>query len=64
MGVCPYGNNYGTYFYDTCNAGRELEFESIDGGKIDLSAFQGKPVLIVNTASRCGFTGQLEGMQT
>ena len=40
-----------------------FEFESIDGGKIDLSEFQGKPVLIVNTASRCGFTGQLEGMQ-
>jgi len=40
-----------------------FEFESIDGGKIVLSEFQGKPVLIVNTASRCGFTGQLEGMQ-
>ena len=40
-----------------------FEFESIDGGKIDLSEFQGKPVLIVNTASRCGFTGQLEDMQ-
>jgi glutathione peroxidase len=40
-----------------------FEFESIDGGKIDLSEFQGKPVLIVNTASRCGFTSQLEGMQ-
>jgi glutathione peroxidase len=26
-----------------------FEFESIDGGKIDLSEFQGKPVLIVNT---------------
>ena len=35
----------------------------IDGRSVDLSAFQGKPLLLVNTASRCGFTPQYEGLQ-
>ena len=35
----------------------------IDGNKVSLSKFQGKPILLVNTASRCGFTPQYEGLQ-
>lgn len=35
----------------------------LTGGEQDLAAFQGKVVLIVNTASRCGLTGQYEGLQ-
>ena len=35
----------------------------IDGNKVELSTFKGKPLLIVNTASRCGFTPQYEGLQ-
>lgn len=31
---------------------------SIDGGTIDFSAFKGKKILIVNTASKCGYTRQ------
>lgn len=38
-------------------------FPSIDGGTIDTAAYRGKPVLVVNTASMCGFTPQLAGMQ-
>lgn len=38
-------------------------FPSIDGGMLDLSQWEGQPVLVVNTASRCGFTGQYEGLQ-
>jgi glutathione peroxidase len=38
-------------------------FERIDGGTISLREFAGRPVLIVNTASRCGFTRQYEGLQ-
>ena len=36
---------------------------SIDGGVIDLSQFEGKKILIVNTASECGYTPQYEGLQ-
>lgn len=40
-----------------------FEFVSIDGGRIDLEDWRGQPVLVVNTASRCGFTPQYEGLQ-
>ncbi|MBX3351307.1 MAG: glutathione peroxidase [Phycisphaeraceae bacterium] len=35
----------------------------IDGQQQDLAAFKGKVILIVNTASRCGLTGQYAGLQ-
>jgi glutathione peroxidase len=38
-------------------------FRSIDGGTIRLEAFAGRPVLIVNTASRCGYTAQYDDLQ-
>lgn len=38
-------------------------FPSIDGGEIDLADWRGQPVLVVNTASRCGFTPQYDGLQ-
>ncbi|MBP0484203.1 glutathione peroxidase [Sagittula salina] len=38
-------------------------FDSIDGGQIALDDFRGHPVLVVNTASRCGFTPQFDGLQ-
>ena len=40
-----------------------FEFASIDGGTLSTEAWRGKPVLVVNTASRCGFTGQYDGLQ-
>lgn len=36
---------------------------AIDGGEIDFSAFKGKKILIVNTASKCGFTSQYQELQ-
>ena len=40
-----------------------FRFPSIDGGEYDMSDWRGKPVLVVNTASLCGFAGQLTDMQ-
>lgn len=45
-------------------ASEPFTFASIDGGTLDLSQWQGQPVLVVNTASRCGFTPQYDGLQT
>ena len=42
----------------------EYTFPALEGGEIDLAQFRGHPVLIVNTASECGFTPQYAGMQT
>ena len=41
----------------------DFKINSISGDIIDLSEFKGKPVLVVNTASYCGFTKQYADMQ-
>ena len=38
-------------------------FPSIDGGTLAIEQWRGQPVLVVNTASQCGFTYQYEGLQ-
>ena len=47
---------YEKIFYD-------FKINSITGDQIDLKDFTGKPILIVNTASYCGFTKQYNDMQ-
>ena len=42
----------------------EFEFNGIDGNKIKLSNFKNKVLVIVNVASRCGYTPQYESLQT
>lgn len=41
----------------------DLKATSIDGKEISFEQFKGKKVLIVNTASACGYTYQYEGLQ-
>ncbi len=48
--------DYEKIFYD-------FKINSISGDIIDLNDFKGKPVLVVNTASFCGFTKQYDDMQ-
>ncbi|MCW3089083.1 MAG: glutathione peroxidase [Ferruginibacter sp.] len=41
----------------------DFKVEALDGSTIDFSKFKGKKILIVNTASKCGYTPQYEGLE-
>ena len=56
-------------FFSKVIAGNEgtaydYEFNSIDGNSIKLSQYKGKVIVVVNVASRCGYTPQYEDLQT
>jgi glutathione peroxidase len=40
-----------------------FKVKSIEGGTIDFSKFKGKMILVVNTASKCGYTPQYEALE-
>lgn len=41
----------------------DFEFTSLKGKPMPLSEYAGKPIIIVNTASKCGFTPQYKGLE-
>ena len=42
----------------------EFSFKDIEGNNINLENYKEKVILVVNVASRCGFTNQYEGLQS
>ena len=48
--------NYSSLAYD-------YEFDSINGDSIELKDFKDKVIVVVNVASRCGYTPQYENLQ-
>lgn len=45
------------------NSFYDLKAISLKGKEISMADFKGKVILVVNTASKCGFTPQLEGLE-
>lgn len=41
----------------------DFQLKSIDGKETSLGAFKGKPILLVNVASKCGYTKQYAGLE-
>ena len=50
--------------YSTSSDAYDFKFNSIDGGQIKLNDYKDKVIVIVNVASRCGYTPQYEDLQS
>lgn len=57
------GNHSNSEYMLKTSALYDIEINSLSGEAINLNDFKGKKILIVNTASKCGFTKQYEGLQ-
>ena len=50
-------------YTSSMNSFYDLQLNDIDGDKIDLQSFKGKKILLVNVASKCGYTDQYADLQ-
>lgn len=48
---------------DDCPALLNHQFKTLQGETIDLCQYKNNPILVVNTASKCGFTPQFEALE-
>ncbi|MBH2005263.1 MAG: glutathione peroxidase [Sphingobacteriia bacterium] len=51
------------FTFPTDNSIHGFKVKSIEGKTIDFSSFKGKKILVVNTASKCGYTPQYDALQ-
>lgn len=51
------------FSHQKTNSIYKFKVESLDGGTINFKNFKGKKILVVNTASKCGYTPQYEELQ-
>ncbi len=51
------------FTFPSDNSIHRFKVKSIEGKTIDFSSFKGKKILVVNTASKCGYTPQYEALQ-
>jgi glutathione peroxidase len=61
--IILFANLFSSMHAQKTSSVHDFKVTSLDGGTIDLSDFKGKKILIVNTASRCGFTRQYKDLE-
>lgn len=54
---------WGNMSLAACSGFYNHQFSTLNGGKINLCDYQDKPILVVNTASKCGFTPQFDALE-